>query len=180
MARCPQCASSYVNGVFCHEHGCPNKAWKPKRRKAKGTTKKKAKPPERRVLIASSPPLTVPESAIKDEKIVIEAFYDPPGEALYDPPDAGVPPEPATAGPPPSPPKLEDWVRTNFETLRRAFHNGDVALVSAIRKSDNKPFALISIMEFVDGVFRVTPIAAMLDCDPFETFYDPTKSGGST
>ena len=131
MVRCPQCASSYVNGVFCHEHGCPNKAWKPKRRKAKGTTKQPTK-------------------------------------------SAGST-EPATAGPPPSPPTLEDWVRTNFETLRRAFHNGDVALVSAIRKSDNKPFALISIMEFVDGVFRVTPIAAMLDCDPFETFYDPTK-----
>ncbi len=22
--KCDQCDSCYINGVFCHEHGCPN------------------------------------------------------------------------------------------------------------------------------------------------------------
>ena len=22
--RCDQCVSCYINGMFCHEHGCPN------------------------------------------------------------------------------------------------------------------------------------------------------------
>lgn len=27
--KCDQCDSAYINGVFCHEHGCPNanKVW---------------------------------------------------------------------------------------------------------------------------------------------------------
>jgi hypothetical protein len=29
MKRCDQCAATRINGVFCHEHGCPNtgKRW---------------------------------------------------------------------------------------------------------------------------------------------------------
>lgn len=23
--KCNQCDSAYINGVFCHEHGCPNR-----------------------------------------------------------------------------------------------------------------------------------------------------------
>ena len=23
--KCDQCNSAYINGVFCHEHGCPNR-----------------------------------------------------------------------------------------------------------------------------------------------------------
>lgn len=33
VVRCDQCAAATINGVFCHEHGCPNqkKTWLPDR-----------------------------------------------------------------------------------------------------------------------------------------------------
>lgn len=30
MAKCDQCDSCYINGIFCHETGCPNSNWRPR------------------------------------------------------------------------------------------------------------------------------------------------------
>jgi hypothetical protein len=24
LPKCDQCDSAYINGIYCHEHGCPN------------------------------------------------------------------------------------------------------------------------------------------------------------
>lgn len=73
------------------------------------------------------------------------------------------------------PPKLMPGYITNFETLKEACIAGDLALVSAIRKSDNKPVALVCAMSACDdGTIMPMPMAVMVEGNPFEDFYDPT------
>jgi len=75
----------------------------------------------------------------------------------------------------PVPPKLLDGYRKNFKTLERAFDVGDVALVSAVRKSDNQPVALVCAMQRnPDATITPVPFAVMCEGNPFEDFYDPT------
>lgn len=42
-----------------------------------------------------------------------------------------------------TPPKLRKGDRLNFNTLRRAADDGALALISAIRKADQQPVALV-------------------------------------
>ena len=73
-------------------------------------------------------------------------------------------------------PKLLPGYVSNFETLRKAFESGDVALLSAIRKSDQKPVALVCAMNKEDnGDVCPVPIAVMCEGNPYEDFEDPTQ-----
>jgi len=75
----------------------------------------------------------------------------------------------------PTPPRLRKGDRMNFETLRRAFVNGDLALVSAIRKADRKPVALVCAMQTnEDETITPMPLAVMIEGNPFDRFEDPT------
>ena len=63
----------------------------------------------------------------------------------------------------------------NFRTMLKANGHGDLALVSAIRKSDQKPVALVCAMSTNnDGTITPTPLAVMVEGNPFEDFEDPT------
>lgn len=73
-----------------------------------------------------------------------------------------------------TPPKLRKGDRANFETLKRAFLNSNVALVSAIRKSDQQPVALLCAMS-QDGMEVIpAPLAVMIEGNPYELYEDPT------
>ena len=73
------------------------------------------------------------------------------------------------------PPALADSHRENFKTLRRAANNSDIALVSAIRKADRKPVALVCAMQVnEDKTITPVPLAVMCEGNPFEDFDDPT------
>lgn len=73
------------------------------------------------------------------------------------------------------PPKLNKAHKANFETLQLAMKGADVALVSAIRKSDKKPVALVCAMQRNDdGTTTPVPLAVMCEGNPFEDFEDPT------
>lgn len=73
------------------------------------------------------------------------------------------------------PPKLRKGDRTNFNTLLRAADNSDLALVSAIRKDDQLPVALICAMSVnEDETITPIPLAVMVEGNPFEIFEDPT------
>ena len=63
---------------------------------------------------------------------------------------------------------------TNFDLLREAHKNQDLALVSAIRKSDGKTVALVCAINRKDGMIYPEPLAIMLDRDPWNDFEDPT------
>lgn len=65
--------------------------------------------------------------------------------------------------------------RMNFDTLLRAAGDGALALVSAIRKADQKPVALVCAMQVnEDDTITPVPFAVMVEDNPFEIFDDPT------
>jgi hypothetical protein len=73
------------------------------------------------------------------------------------------------------PKRLTDGHKANFTTLKRAFTNGDLALVSAIRKADQKSVALVCAMQTnEDGTITPMPLAEMVNGNPFELYEDPT------
>jgi hypothetical protein len=73
------------------------------------------------------------------------------------------------------PPKLKKGYIANFDTLKRAFAHGDVALVSARRAQDNKPVALVCAMQAnEDGTITPVPFAEMVNGNPFKLYHDPT------
>jgi len=75
----------------------------------------------------------------------------------------------------PTPRPLSKADRENFNTLKQACDQDDLALVSAIRKSDNAPVALVcAIQRNNDDTFTPIPLAVMIEGNPFEDFYDPT------
>jgi hypothetical protein len=74
------------------------------------------------------------------------------------------------------PPVLLPGYRKNFNTLLRAAGRGDLALVSAIRKADQKPVALVCAMQRNEGgTITPVPLAVMVEGDPFQLFEDPTQ-----
>ena len=73
------------------------------------------------------------------------------------------------------PPKLLPGYKINFATLRAACAAGDLALVSAIRKADKKPVALVCAMQQnEDKTLSPVPLAVMVEGNPYELFDDPT------
>lgn len=68
---------------------------------------------------------------------------------------------------------LRDGDKTNFETLKRAAANGDLALVSATRKSDGAQVALVTAMSLVDGEYVMAPLAVMIEGNPYDDFEPP-------
>ena len=74
-----------------------------------------------------------------------------------------------------NPPALLPGYAQNFKNLVRAVKAGDVALVSAIRKADQKPVALVCAMQRnEDDTITPIPFAVMCEGNPFEDFEDPT------
>lgn len=63
----------------------------------------------------------------------------------------------------------------NFQTLQDACNNGDLALVSAVRKSDKKRVSLVCAMQRTSDGISPVPLAVMIEGNPFEDFEDPTK-----
>jgi hypothetical protein len=70
-------------------------------------------------------------------------------------------------------PKIRDGDKTNFETLQRAWKEGNVALMDATRKSDGTQVALVCAMGVKDGMVYPTPLAVMIESNPFEDFTPP-------
>ena len=73
------------------------------------------------------------------------------------------------------PTRLRQGDQMNFETLLRAANDGALALVSAIRKSDQQSVALVCAMQTNDDdTITPVPFAVMVEGNPFDLFEDPT------
>lgn len=72
------------------------------------------------------------------------------------------------------PKPLRSGDRSNFSTLLKAARNGDLALVSAIRKRDGANVALVCAMSRGQGLYYPAPLAVMIEGNPYEDFEDPT------
>lgn len=78
------------------------------------------------------------------------------------------------------PPPLAEEQKINFQTLKLAVEYEDVALVSAVRKKDGCPVALICAMNHMeDGQIVPVPLAEMIRGNPYDLYYDPTKTEGN-
>lgn len=74
-----------------------------------------------------------------------------------------------------TPKKLRPGDRQNFNTLLNAASHDELALVSAIRKSDGANVALVCAMQRNDdGTITPIPFAVMVEGNPFDLFEDPT------
>lgn len=63
----------------------------------------------------------------------------------------------------------------NFETILSAANNDDLVLASAIRKSDGQRVSLLCAMGRDGDAYLMSPLAVMIEGNPFELFEDPTK-----
>lgn len=70
---------------------------------------------------------------------------------------------------------LRESDKANFETLLRAARNGDLVLVETKRQSNGEYVALIVAIEQEGETFGMTPLAEMIDGNPFELYKDPTR-----
>lgn len=63
----------------------------------------------------------------------------------------------------------------NFETLRDAFHRGDVALMDCIEKESGDHVAVICAVSVDEkGEYQFTPFAKFFNGNPFEMLLPPT------
>lgn len=71
-------------------------------------------------------------------------------------------------------PKLAKGYKHNYDTLLQAAENGDLALMSAIRKSDQQPVALVCAMNRHENEdISMVPLAVMVEGNPYELYEPP-------
>lgn len=73
-----------------------------------------------------------------------------------------------------TPPALLPGYEANFETLKKAAANDDLLLISAIRKADRQPVALVAALSNDGKELSIVPFAVMVEGNPYDLFEDPT------
>ena len=69
--------------------------------------------------------------------------------------------------------------RTNFETLRTAFDNGDVALMECQLAATGEPVAVIcAANRQPDGAVAFAPVAMLFNGNPCDLLNPPKPAGG--
>jgi hypothetical protein len=63
--------------------------------------------------------------------------------------------------------------KDNFETLRRAFENGNVCIVDCIEKGSDEHVAVICAVEKIDNTYFVTPFARFFNGNPYDILTPP-------
>ena len=67
---------------------------------------------------------------------------------------------------------------TNFETLKHAFANGDVALMECQLVANGETVAAIVAVNRTGEDFEFVPFAMMFNGNPFEMLNPPDPNGG--
>jgi len=69
--------------------------------------------------------------------------------------------------------------RDNFETLQRAFNQGDVALVECqlVKTGESVP-VICAANHHDDGMIEFVPLAIMFNGNPYELLRPPKPEGG--
>ena len=73
---------------------------------------------------------------------------------------------------------INDAVKTNFDTLCKAFGGNETCLMECKRKKDNEVVYLVCAMHFDGKEYAMTPFAEMVSGNPFEDYYPPKSDGG--
>jgi hypothetical protein len=71
-------------------------------------------------------------------------------------------------------PAIEKGYKENFETLLKAAKNGNLALTDCWDTVENKPVRMLTAIGIVDGgEYIMSPLAVMVDCNPYERYLPP-------
>lgn len=73
---------------------------------------------------------------------------------------------------------INDAVKTNFDTLCKAFDYKETCLMECKRKKDGEIVYLVCAVHFDGKEYAMTPFAEMVSGNPFEDYYPPTSDGG--
>ena len=68
--------------------------------------------------------------------------------------------------------------KPNFESIKRAFENGDVALLECQLKSTGETVAVITAVNREGAEFGFVPFAMMFNGNPYEILNPPSADGG--
>jgi hypothetical protein len=68
--------------------------------------------------------------------------------------------------------------KPNFETLRKAFENGDVALLECQLKTTGEAVAVVVAVNRDGGELAFVPVAMMFNGNPYEMLNPPNPDGG--
>lgn len=68
--------------------------------------------------------------------------------------------------------------KPNFETLREAFENGDVALLECRLKTTGEQVAVVVAVNRESDELAFVPFAMMFNGDPYEMLNPPNPDGG--
>lgn len=68
--------------------------------------------------------------------------------------------------------------KANFEILKRACKNGDLALMECQDKATQKTVIAICAVGKEKGEYVFSPVAKMFDGNPYEELNPPTPTGG--
>ena len=68
--------------------------------------------------------------------------------------------------------------RSNFETIKAAFEQGDVALLECQLKSTGERVAVITAVNYDGNEYNLVPFAMMFNGNPYEMLYPPAVDGG--
>ena len=68
--------------------------------------------------------------------------------------------------------------KSNFDTLRQAFENGDVALLECQLKSTGESVAVVTAINDNGDDYGFVPFAMMFNGNPYELLNPPDSDGG--
>ena len=68
--------------------------------------------------------------------------------------------------------------KPNFDTLRQAFENGDVALLECQLKTTGESVAVVVAVNRDSDEFAFVPVAMMFKGNPYEMLNPPNPDGG--
>lgn len=69
--------------------------------------------------------------------------------------------------------------KANFETLKRASANGDLALMECVDKATGKSVIAICAVSFDGEEYEFTPLAKMFDGNPYKELVPPMEEAAS-
>ena len=72
---------------------------------------------------------------------------------------------------------IADFHKDNFDTLKLAAENEDLALVECQRVSDGETVVMLCAIGYEDGEYGITPFAEMVNGNPFEMYRPPAPGG---
>jgi Family of unknown function (DUF6117) len=68
---------------------------------------------------------------------------------------------------------ISEGYKANFETIKRAAGNNDLALMECTDKTTGKPIMVVCAVSTSNGEYVMSPLAKLFDDNPYEELIPP-------